>query len=249
MGRGKRLALWIGGGTAVFVVVVAAGVLLLFRDTATPITREEATLGIGSLEEGAGDGDLYVYQTTGFETASPLGGARHDYPVETYLTVRAGECGTVYRWQALEERWGEDHLCDDGTLDRTVSFNKWFGVSEENTYVCTDGARLTPAGDETSWSFDCVQEGVTTVHWEYEVVGPETLEIGGESVETLHLAATETDDGRTVGSGTYELWVRTDPYLVVKETADLANTTDSPVGPVDYVEHYEITLTSLTPSE
>ncbi|MCB2223945.1 MAG: hypothetical protein KQH83_07190 [Actinobacteria bacterium] len=249
MGRGKRLALWIGGGAAVFVGVVALGVTLLFRDSATPVTREDVTVNLGSIDGVDGGGDVYTYETTGYETASALGGGRHDYPAETFLAVRAGECGPVHRWQALEERWDEMHVCDDGTLARVVSYHKWFGIAEENTYVCEAGARVFPEAGETSWSFDCVQEDVTTVSWTYEVVGPETLQIGGEAVETLHLVATESDVGRTIGTGTHHRWVLTDPYLVVKETVEITNTTDSIAGPVDYVEQYDLVLTALTPSE
>ena len=252
MGRAKRWAWWLGGGTVVFVGVVALGVLLLFRDSATPITREEATFGLGTIESGTGVGDsgLYVYETTGFETASALGGGRHDYPTESYLSIRPGECGTVHRWQVLEERWAEWHVCDDGTLGHTVLFHQWFGLAETGVYPCGDGARLAPEGDETTWSFTCVEEATETrIDWVYEVIGTESVVVAGEEIETLHLVATETNSGRTVGSGTHHRWILTDPYLVVKERVAIDNTTESPVGGVDYVERYEILLTSLVPSE
>ncbi len=236
MGRAKKLALWIGGGAAVFFAIVAVGVLVLFRDSATPLS-EESTAG------------LYVYQTTGFETASALGGGRHDYPAETYLSIVDRDCGTAYRWQALEERWDETLLCDDGRLDSSISWHKWFGVEDTSEYVCDESAHLYPIGDETTWAFSCENAGVTTVNWVYEVVGMETIGIGGEGVDVLHVMATETDSGTTVGTGTHHRWVLTDPYLVVKERVDIANTTDSPIGGVDYVEQYEIVLTSLSPSE
>lgn len=251
MGRGKRLALWLGGGTAVFIAIVAVGVLVLFRDSATPVTREDATFGLGSIESGTevGDQGLYVYESTGFETASALGGGRHDYPAETFLSIRPGDCGNVYRWQALEERWTETHLCEDGRLDHTTAWHKWFGVEDLSDYVCDQSAHLVPIGDETTWAFSCENAGVTTVHWVYEVIGTETLHIDGEEIEVLHIVATETDVGTTVGSGTHHRWLLTDPYLVVKERVEISNTTESPVGGVDYVERYEIVLRSLTPSE
>lgn len=242
--------MWIGGGTAVFVAVVAIGVLVLFRDSATPVTREEATFGLGTLDAGteAGDAGLYVYETTGFETASALGGGRHDYPAETFLSISPGDCGTVYRWQALEERFTEHHVCDDGRLDHTTSWHKWFGVEDLSDYVCDESARFAPVGDETEWAFKCEHVDVTTVHWVYEVVGTEMVDVGGVSVETLHIVATETDIGKTVGTGTHHRWILTDPYLVVKEVVEIVNTTESPVGGVDYVENYELILTSLTPT-
>lgn len=250
MARAKTIALWAGGGTAVFVAVVAIGVLVLFRDSATPVSREEITFGLGSMDAGTeiGDTGLYVYETSGFETASALGGGRHDYPAETFLSIRPGECGTAYRWQALEERWTETHLCDDGRLDYTTAWHKWFGVEDLSDYVCDDSAHVVPVGDETTWGFSCENIDVTTVHWVYEVVGTEMVEVAGEQVETLHLIATETDIGATVGTGTHHRWVLTDPYLVVKEVVAIDNTTESPIGGVDYVERYELVLTSLTPT-
>ncbi|MCJ7725013.1 MAG: hypothetical protein MUP76_01290, partial [Acidimicrobiia bacterium] len=231
MERARKFALWIGGGTAVFAAVILVGVLVLFRDSATPLSEDDTS-------------GLLVYQTSGFETASALGGGRHDYPAETFLSISEEGCGTSYRWQALEERSTETILCDDGRLERTISWHKWFGVEDLSHYVCDASAHLVPIGEETTWAFQCENAGVTTVHWVFEVIGPETIAVGNESVETLHLVATETDIGTTVGTGTHHRWVLADPYLVVKERVDIANTTESPVGGVDYIEQYEIVLSS-----
>ena len=250
MQRVQKVALWIGGGTAVFAAVVAIAVLVMFRDSATPVTREEATFGLGSLEAGTGAGDhgLYVYETTGFEHASALGGSTHDYPAETFLSIRSEGCGTTYRWQSLEERWDEITICDDGSIDRFTSYHEWFGVQDLSVYVCDEMARFLPVGDETSWSFSCVNEGVTTQDWVFEIIGLEMVDVGGEEVEALHVVASETVTGETVGGGVHHRWVLTDPLLVVKESVEIANTTDSPVGDVDYTEQYDQRLTSLTPS-
>lgn len=253
MQRAGRVALWVGGGTAVFVAVIAVGVLLMFRDSATPVTRAEATFGLGSLESGTGVGDqgLYVYETTGFETASALGGSTHNYPAESFLSIRPDECGTTYRWQSLEERWDEITVCDDGSIDRFTSYHEWFGVEDLSVYVCDETAHFLPVGDETSWSFSCVNEGVTTQNWVFEVVGLEIVDVGGEAVEVLHIVASETLTGDTIGGGVIHRWILPDRLLVVKESVEIANTTDShtPVGYVDYTEQYDLILTSLTPSE
>lgn len=245
------MALWVGGGTAVFVAVIAIGVMVMFRDSATPVTRAEATFGLGSLESGTGEGDqgLYVYETTGRETASALGGSTHNYPAETFLSIRSDGCGTTYRWQSLEERWDEITICDDGSIDRFTSYHEWFGVQDLSVYVCDEEAHFLPVGDETSWAFSCVNEGVTTQFWVFEVIGLEVVDVGGEEVEALHIVASETVIGDTVGGGVHHRWVLTDPLLLVKESVEIANTTDSPVGDVDYTEQYDLILTSLTPSE
>jgi hypothetical protein len=242
--------LWIGGGTAVFLAVVAAGVLLLFRDSATPVTRDDASFGLGTVEPGdeIGDQGLYVYETEGFETASALGGSVHDYPVETFMAVRPDGCGTSYHWQPLSERWDEYLICDDGRLQRITTYHKWFGVAETHVYECDDSARAYPAGGESSWSFDCTEEGDTTVAWSYDVVGTETVEVAGEEVQALHLLAVERPEGRTVGTGEHHRWILTDPYLVLKQESVVANTTDSQVGDIDYTEEFSLLISSLLPS-
>jgi len=60
---------------------------------ATPATKK-------SIEDG-----VYVYDTKGFEQTNALGGARHDYPAESTITVQHGGCGWTTRWQPLQERW------------------------------------------------------------------------------------------------------------------------------------------------
>jgi hypothetical protein len=248
--RRKRLLLWIGGGTAVFVAIVAAGVLLLFRDSATPVTRDEASFGLDTVVSGTGIGDqgLYSYETRGTETASALGGSTHEYPEESFLAIVPEGCGETQRWQPLSERWDEYLVCDDGSLDRITTYHKWFGVAETHTYVCDESGRVYPAGDETGWAFTCVDEGDTTVEWRYEVIGPDTVDVGGEAVDALHLVATETASGRTVGTGVHDRWVLTDPYLVLRQETSVSNSTESPVGKVDYTEDFSLLITSLTPS-
>jgi len=247
MTRGRRWTLWIGGGAAVFLVAVAVGTLVLFRDSATPVSREEAAFGPGSTGEEWEKGDLYLYDTVGFETASALGGSRHDYPAETFLVVRPQGCGTVHRWQSLAERWEEHLVCDDGRLESITSFHRWFGIDDTSVYRCEEDARVLPAGDETSWSFSCHNGEVTSVAWHYEVVGFEMLEVGGEQVEVLHLVATEEPSGTTIGTGAHRRWVTTDPYLVVRAEVEVTNTTSTRIGGVDYSEQYTVMLSSMTP--
>ena len=181
--------------------------------------------------------------------ASALGGSTHDYPVETFLSIRADGCGTTYRWQSLEERWEEHTICEDGRLDRITSYHEWFRVTDLSVYVCDETAHMLPVGDETTWSFSCENEGVTTQEWAYEFVGIEVVDVGGEAAETLHIIASETVTGTTVGSGIHHRWFLLGSHLVVRETVEISNATDSPVGDVDYVEQYDLVLTSLTPSE
>jgi hypothetical protein len=243
----RRRLLWIGGGLATLVIVAAAAVTFFFRDTATPVTEEEvaATLAGGG-GSAPGDHGLYSYATTGFETADALGGGRHDYPPETFLTLRAEGCGTVVRWQALKERWEEDLICDDGTLRRIDSYHEWFGVSDLHQYRCEAGAHAYPWDGETSWSFTCSTD-VTFETYTYDVVGIEELVIDGEAVPTLHLRILSEITGETTGEAEMHEWVLPGTHLVVKRTVRGDNVTDTRIGDVGYHEEYEAVLTSLNP--
>jgi hypothetical protein len=247
-GTVRRRLLWIGGGLTTLVIVAAAAVLFFFRDTATPVTEEEvaATLA-GEGGSAPGDPGLYSYATTGFEEADALGGGRHDYPPETFLTLRTVGCGTAVRWQALKERWDEDLICDDGTLQGIDSYHEWFGVTDLHEYRCEEGAHVYPEDGETSWSFTCSTE-VTFETYTYEVVGTEELVIAGEAVPTLHLRIVSEIIGETNGDSEAHEWVLPGTNLVVKKIVRRDNVTDTRIGGVGYHEEFEAVLTSLSPA-
>ena len=81
----------------------------------------------------------------GFEEIDALGGARHDYPTETFLTVQPGGCGTISRWTALAERWDSQELCagSDGMVVASYdSFHQWFGRADLQQFSCEPGEGL-----------------------------------------------------------------------------------------------------------
>jgi hypothetical protein len=245
----RRRLYWIVGGTVVLLAALGVGLYFAFRNTTTPVTADRVTSDLDGL---VGDGTpgspgVYAYATTGFEEVDAFGGGRHDYPPETFLTLRPEGCGTGIRWHPLEERFEEDVVCADGSLDVINSYHEWFGVPDFSAWECSDGARTLPRGDETAWSFTCEKPGESEQVWEYRVVGEETIEVGGEPVETLHVVGTETITGRTVGGSENHQWVLVGTLLPVRRTSVGENTTESAIGPVRYNEEFEITLVSLEP--
>ena len=59
--------------------------------TAAPATTATPVDGTGfDVGTAPGDPGLYVYATLGFEEIDALGGARHDYPSETFITIQPG---------------------------------------------------------------------------------------------------------------------------------------------------------------
>ncbi len=255
------------------VAVIATGavvVVSLLRDTTTTVidanqardvarTTTTSPPGGGSTSpapagvtepQGSDDVVVYAYTMSGHEEIDALAGARHDYPAETYLTVQEGGCGQVWRWQAIEERWSSWEVCDPQavTVAGFDSFNRWFGVDDLQQYRCDPPAPyLPPAADTTSWTFTCATEDITQ-ETTAEVVGLETLDIGGEDVATLHVHYTDTLTSSSTGGSETDRWFRLDDPLVVKETGSTSSASSSPIGTVNYAEEYEITLEALEPS-
>jgi hypothetical protein len=234
---------WIVLGIVVFVVaLLGIGTLLAFRDSATPVDAQELI--------DSGEGAVFVYETTGFEEVSALGGRRHDYPAESFITVEAADCGVAMRWQVLEERWAEWRFCDGSVTPITYDvFNQWFGRKELGQFTCTEpaAAGLEPG---TSWEIECISSSTdTTEVFRYLVEGTETLTVDGEDVETVHLRMMSDTTGRTTGGMTVDEWRLADGgWPIVKRIAIDDSVTSSPIGPVTYHEEYTIVLRSLEPT-
>ena len=138
MRRTVVIALLLGLG-----VLAATAVLFLVGNEETTVVKPEelaapATTTSGSPAAAAADDGavVYLYKTVGHEEIDALTGARHDYPDETYLTIRPGGCGQVFRWQAIEQRWTAWEVCDPELLSvaGVDSFHQWYGVDDLQQY-------------------------------------------------------------------------------------------------------------------
>lgn len=219
-----------------------------------PSTTEGAGLQIGAdfvVGDRPGDPGLYVYSTTGFEEIDALGGARHDYPAETFLTIQPGGCGTVQRWTALEERWDEVELCpgDGGfAVAARRAFHRWFGQSDLQASTCTPAdAVAIPTVAAGRWAHGCSNE---TRSWTYtiEIVGTENIVVGGEPAAAVRVRETAGVLGETVGSSRTDTWYLEGTALVLRREVTRSNVSDSAIGPVTYHEEYAIELIGLAPS-
>jgi len=250
-GRTRRR--WLVAGAVMLALAAAAGtVLFLFRDRATPVELDDvdATLVTGGGQPG--DYGLYEYATTGYETTDALGGSRHDYPGRTYLTIQPGGCGTLVRWEALQQRWDEWDYCPDGRLAGRRNYHEWFTIGNLEVWACSPPI---PGSGEVgeAWTGACTRAVGTNVeagadNTRYEVVGYETLIVGGEEVETLHLRTTAAGTGGSESADTTDVWVLPGTRLIVRQAAVGSSVSQSRIGPVHYYEEYEIALVSLYPS-
>jgi hypothetical protein len=249
MSRSRRFWIISGIGLAL-IIVIGTTVILGFRDSATSVTEDDVIGDRDSLVVGTEPGDpgLYVYATTGYSTTSALGGARHDYPAETFLTVQPGGCGTMVRWVPLKERSLIWNYCGDIPLPvGWQDFHEWFGVEEPGIFECDERAPGLPAPGD-SWATVCRSVDTTkTDTW--EIVGSETLVIGGESVSTVHIRRTSESGGKTVGPAVAEMWFLEGTVLPVRQTLLSDTVTDSPIGDVDFHEEFTLELTSVRPQQ
>jgi hypothetical protein len=194
---------------------------------------------------------VYAYATTGTESVDALGGASHDYPAETYLTVTGDGCGVRLRWDLLEERRDEWALCADERgvwlQPDTVDWHAFFGQGELVTTDCTDPALIVPqpapgATPLAPTAMTCTRrDGVWNHEW--QVLGTESQQVAGQTVLTVHSRLSiEIDTETTVID-----WWMTPSGLPVLMTSSKESSTETVAGTIVYRETYMAELVSLEP--
>ena len=245
--------------TAVLVAGVGAA-LLLSSDTATPVRvadavgryREEhtgTTATTAPATHRLPAPGVYVYATEGSERIDVLGGATHEYPARTTLTVAHTGCGLRQRWTGIEERWDDEELClSDAGLERTTlhTHHEFFDMADDQDFVCGPGYVMVPARPVKGemWTTDCAA-GDTRITGTGTVVGFEVLEVAGEPVETVHVRIEERASGSSRGPSRDDYWQRRGDGLLVRRVSSVRTESSSPVGTATYEESFALHLTSL----
>ena len=222
-------------------------------DTTTPVPSRESSSSTAPADVGPGRPELgvYVYDTAGFEEIDALDGTRHEYPAITTITVREGECGTVHRWDALEERFEEWETClaDDGlAIPWYTAFHRFFGNDDRQDFVCEiEPLLITPdPAPGTSRTGVCRSADlVETITVTFE--GAEQLTVAGTPVDTLRLAQSIVIEGNSTGAFASMMWLARDTGLVIRWSESGESTTGSLIGDVNYAEEFSVSLTGLTP--
>jgi hypothetical protein len=194
---------------------------------------------------------VYIYTTTGSENVDVLGGARHEYPPETTITLRHEGCGMRDRWDALRGRWDARHYCTTErglAIREVIQHHEFYGRADERTFVCDAGAVANPRDAEpgSKWTTVCRSDdavGTTTV----KAIGFEDVVIAGAKVRTFHFHSMTTVTGASRATQEYDDWMVQSTGLLVRRVSSNDARTSSPVGTAHYQEHYELRLTSLTP--
>ena len=271
--RRRRLAWLIGSilAASVLLLVIVVGVMLfLARDTSSPYRVGQALEQFRLVQRrddiGAGQGKdlpitgVYVYSTEGSESASAPGlpASTAQYPVTTTMTVFSQGCGQDWRWQPLTDRYEDLVVCrsPNGSLMLQSRFDsvEFYRNADRRNFACTDDSVFLPAHPRAGQVFagTCSNAGNSNsgglrIDYQGRVVGDDVLEIGGVSVNTVHLVVHEQMRGDTLGTGAESVWLDAGTGLVVKLTRIEATRSQSAVGWVPSTESFSIELRSLLP--
>jgi len=251
----SRAALVVGAVAAALALGVGAVWLFVLRDTAEPVTVDEAVTSFRTDTEPTPGAPspipegVYVYVTTGYEKTDALTGVTHRYPKRSTITVTATDCGASLVWRVLKGRTTEWIYCTTPggwELASQDERHTFFGRTEPTTYLCT-GLPIRPAaGSVTKWGVACSTD-TSEERGFGSVVGREPIRVGGQTVSAEHIRRTSTFSGEIRGSSRHDLWFDSESGVPVKIVMVSRTTNDSPVGAVHYEEDVTLLLTSLTP--
>lgn len=195
---------------------------------------------------------VYVYRTTGTESVDLLGGATHQYPERSTVTVTVGGCGVSLRWDLLVERYDEWGLCVGGDGIELApyggDYHEFFGTGRHQRQVCTGPLLVVPADGRPRppQRWDCTFAGRL---WNpaVEVLEQRTFQIGDDSVVATHVRTTLDIEGHYFDRALLDWWL--DPHgLPVSMQVSRSSRTDSGViGDVVYTEQVQVELESLVP--
>ena len=241
-------------------VVVLAGLgawLALLRDTAEPVSVDEAVTSFRTETEASGGTSpilpgVYVYGTDGYETTDALTGVTHRYPHSSTITVASADCGVSLTWRVLEGRSTEWTLChgDDGWKLRSQDErHTFFGRTERTTYICED-TPILPLRRALGyrWPVSCATGGATETGTGRIVERrPWRPVAGGRRRSSVLVRKETTFRGEIRGTAQYGFWFDEASGLPVRIDMTSRTTNDSPVGDVHYREDVVLRLISLEP--
>ncbi len=196
---------------------------------------------------------VYRYSTTGSESIDVLGGATHDYPAQTLVTVTQEGCGVRVRWDLLKERREEWVLCvsDAGIElqpDGAFQYHEFFGTGELEPVTCDRAVPLVPVDrkPQSAVALDCMlAQDVWQPSWEVLDAGTRTVE--GAQVESIHVRMSVENDSEFYEHTVIDWWLDQHGLPLEMSTTKVSNSHSDLIGNVVYHETYDATLESLTP--
>jgi hypothetical protein len=194
---------------------------------------------------------VYVFDTQGYEQTNAVGGARHDYPAQSTITVHHAGCGWTTRWQPLQERWEQWQFCTGGpdlTTTHLSMYHEFFHQQQQQDFDCPTG--VVEPGQPTPgqrWAFTCTSPKAAAAN-SFTVLDTNPFSVGGQSVPAVHMKVESRLTGSNDGTQVQEQWLARSTGLLLRRVLDNDVMADSPFGRVHYEEHYTLQLRSTAPS-
>ncbi|MEY4173787.1 MAG: hypothetical protein RI900_952 [Actinomycetota bacterium] len=262
-------------GAVVLVVAVAAGVTvkqIWFTDRASVVGADDAlekyregtsTTGVGAATSTTVPGvtlvklprhGVYRVTTAGSESVDILGGATHQYPTETTLTVTPDGCGVRLRWDLLKERHEEWVLCTspDGVVlqPEFAFYHEFFGTGENEDVRCDVPVLVVPADGEARppAAMACAKRGET---WRpvWEVLGTEQRPFEGEEIRVTHVRMTIDDNDNYFEHAQLDWWLADNGLPIDMAASRTSKAPTDIVGDVVYSEQFSVSLASAEPMQ
>jgi hypothetical protein len=252
---------------AVLVLVVAAVVVVRFwltRDDTAPVAvdqvvkdyRDGATTPTATTPQARAGGPaagVYAYTTTGGEQTTILGTSHHDYPAVTTIAIRPTDCGYTQTWTALDKRSETWTMCkrDDGLQPQSLrDVHSFYAHTDDRRYACTGDAVFPLERSVGEQTVRCATSGsdATTMTEVAHVAGRERIDVGGTTVDAVHVHIAQTLTGETKGTGTVDWWLEPKTGLLVRAQVANQSTSATPIGKdAPYEEQFTLKLRALTP--
>lgn len=258
------------------VIAVVVGVALTLRDTARPVTVDEArgrtttttTSGSGSGTEEPSSSPqrpvagVYQYEGSGTESLSTPPLSQTQGPTMP-ATVEWGDRGCwTFRIDFSSNHWQSWTYCPDGdTVSETggSSWQRWMigatAITNLSEFTCEQGSVVVADAVEDGriWDASCTGTsetiaGETVSAGAYRFVGEESVDVGDTEVRTRHFTSERTMSGAQTGTERADVWFADDTGLPVRNERSITAATDTPIGTTTYTEEGRFSLSSTEPS-
>jgi len=249
---------------AVVIIGTAGGTAwaVFFRTVSSPVSLGEALRLYRRTANNATPGSkprpfvsgVFGYKTTGGESLSLLDQSR-TFPTRTNMLMTAGsrDCSDV-SWVPITQHTESMTVCPEGSsgseaVTDFTTFEQISGTTTTTVVECPATTYLVPpvATPGERWSSTCQQTAPTApgqrVRVDGVVLGSGPVQIGAQSISTVHVRLTIHFSGPAQGTSPADFWISTSRGLLAREQETATIAQDG----VDYTERMDSTLSSLTP--
>lgn len=262
--RVRRVLLGAVAGLALLVVIAGLW-FFLGREQAAELSDDQA---VGGFRAGGGasvevDGGpapgVYAATATGNESIG-LPGFDEELGPNAPVTVTHDDDGCfTYRADFNNHHWRSWTFCrTDSSTSALAQLDSWtarkapgLDIATQSTYTCDrplpflwDGAAAGDTRTGACTGTSDVDDLVTEDEGVLQVLGTDSLTIGGKRVEVVHVRTTDTFSGDQTGTEVGEWWLDAATGLPVKVHLEAR----LEGGPSTYSEELALELSTLTPA-